>query len=353
MRTIANHLWKNWPSIYFKVKELFNRIKKVNQILKSTSPQEKKFNLSVEISSIILIISLGVLATITDRTFIAGSNFFNIADATILYLLLGLGLTFVLMSGSVNLAVGGMLSLNCVIFALLSEKIGLWSIPLVLLCGFLEGIITGQINNIFRIPSFIATFGMMGIFTSIAVVLSGGESKVLGVEVMKSLRSLHLTPLPGIKVQYIITAVIFFIFLFIQKRTAFGKKVISIGDSPTAAKHIGINIEQVKQIAFGLSGLSTAIGAILLSSRLYAGDPTVGTGYLLLIVAVVIVGGTSLSGGVGGIFNTLLGALTIAVVQNVLQIMGVNIYYHSVVIGVVLIIAVAISLDQKKVLVVK
>jgi len=223
----------------------------------------------------------------------------------------------------------------------------------VLLCGFLEGIITGQINNIFRIPSFIATFGMMGIFTSIAVVLSGGESKVLGVEVMKSLRSLHLTPLPGIKVQYIITAVIFFIFLFIQKRTAFGKKVISIGDSPTAAKHIGINIEQVKQIAFGLSGLSTAIGAILLSSRLYAGDPTVGTGYLLLIVAVVIVGGTSLSGGVGGIFNTLLGALTIAVVQNVLQIMGVNIYYHSVVIGVVLIIAVAISLDQKKVLVVK
>ena len=86
---------------------------------------------------------------------------------------------------------------------------------------------------------------------------------------------------------------------------------------------------------------------------MYSGDPTVGTSYLLLIVAVVIVGGTSLAGGSGGIFNTLLGALTISVLQNALQIMGVNIYYHSVIIGIVMIIAVAISLDKKQVLVVK
>jgi ribose transport system permease protein len=152
---------------------------------------------------------------------------------------------------------------------------------------------------------------------------------------------------------YILTAIIFLIFLFIQKRTAFGKHVVGVGNSPSAMRHMGTDIGRVKLLSYGLSGLSTAIGSIVLCSRLFAGDPTVGTSYLLLIVAVVVVGGTSLTGGVGGIFNTLLGALTISVLQNVLQIMGVNIYYHPVVIGAVLIIAVAISLDKKRVLVVK
>lgn len=309
--------------------------------------------ISVEQSSAILIICLGVVATLTDKTFIAGSNITNIIDAFILYLLLAIGITFVMVSGSDNLAVGGMLSLNSVVFAILSEKMGLWSIPLVLLIGFIEGVITGQVFKIFKIPSFIATLGMMGVFTSIAVLISGGAPKVLSMDVSRSLKFLHLTPIPGIKVQYIITAGIFLIFLFIQERTAFGKHVFATGNSPIAVKHLGINIDNIKQLSYGLSGLSTAIGAILLCSRLYAGDPTVGTSYLLLIISVVVVGGTSLSGGVGGVLNTLLGALTIAVLQNVLQIMGVNIYYHPVIIGAVLIVAVAISLDQKKVLIVK
>lgn len=319
----------------------------------ASSQKKGRLKLSVELSSIILIFCLGIIATLTDDAFITGKNFINIIDAAILYILLGMGLTFVLMSGSMNLAVGGMLSINCVIFALLSEKLGLWSIPLVFLCGYIEGIVTGEVHNVLKIPSFVATFGMMGIFASLAILLSGGESLVLDVGVMKSLKFLHYNLLPGIKIQVIITALIFFIFLFIQKRTDFGKKITAIGDSPLAAKHIGIDINRTKRVAFGLSGLSTAIGSILLTSRLYAGDPTVGSIYLLLIVAVVIVGGTSLSGGVGGVFNTLLGAFTIAVMQNVLQIMGINIYYHSIVIGIVLIIAVAISLDREKILVLK
>lgn len=308
---------------------------------------------SVEVSSLTLITVLGIIATITDRAFIAKSNILNIADASILYLLLGLGLTFVLMSGSVNLAVGGMLSLNCVLFAMFSSRIGMWAIPLVIAIGFIEGIFTGVVFNYFKIPSFIATFGMMGIFSSIGVILSGGAPIVLSSQTIKTMRLLQIAPLFGIKIQYFITAIIFLIFLFIQHRTAFGKSVTAIGNSPIAVKHMGVNINKVKNISYGLSGLSAAIGSILLSSRLYAGDPTVGSSYLLLIQAVVIVGGTSLLGGVGGVINTLLGAITIAVLQNVLQIIGVNIYFHSIIIGAVMIIAVAISLDQKKVLIVK
>lgn len=325
----------------------------MQQMNKQNLEPKRKKKISVEVSSLILVTCLGLVATFTDRTFIAWSNITNILDVTILYLILALGITFVIMSGSDNLAVGGMLSLNCVLFALLSKPLGLWSIPVVLLCGYLEGVVTNLVFGIFKIPSFIATFGMMGIFTSVAVVISGGEPKVLSVDVMKSMRFLQSTPIPGVKVQYILTAVIFLIFLFIQKRTAYGKQVVAVGNSPTAAKHMGININRVKRLSFGLSGISTAIGAVLLSSRLYAGDPTVGTSYLLLIIAVVIVGGTASSGGIGGVFNTLLGALTIAVLQNVLQIMGVNIYYHPVIIGAVLIIAVGLSLDKEKIQIVK
>lgn len=312
-----------------------------------------KNRISVEVSSAILILSLGIIATLTDKSFVAFTNIINIADVAILYLMLGIGLTFVLLSGSVNLAIGGMLSLNCVIFALLSKSMGLWAIPVVLASGFIEGLLTGWVFNVFKIPSFIATFGMMGIFTSIAILLSGGAPIVLSGNVIKSLHLLHEFIFPGIKFQYLIGLAIFLLFLFVQNRTAYGKYVSAIGSSPIAVYHIGINIGWVKQLSYAFSGLSSAIGAILLSSKLYAGDPTVGASYLLLIVAVVIVGGTSLSGGIGGVVNTLLGAITIAVLQNSLQIMGVNIYYHPVIIGAVMILAVAISLDREKVDVVK
>lgn len=328
---------------------------KIVNRLKSISFQASNLRkgISVELSSVILIFGLALIATFTDRSFIAFSNFINIMDVIILYLVLALGLTFVILTGSDNLAVGSMLSLNCVIFALLANSIGLWSIPLVLIFGFIEGLLTHWVFKIFKIPSFIATFGMMGVFTSVAVLLSGGAPIVISAAMIKSLRILHVFVLPGIKLQYLVSAIIFFIFFFIQRRTAYGKYVIAVGNSPIAARHMGVDISRVKQMSYALSGVSTAIGAIILCSRLYAGDPTVGTTYLLLLLAVVIVGGTSLAGGVGGVFNTLLGATTIAVLQNVLQIMGVNIYYHPVVIGAVMIIAVAISLDKEKMQIVK
>lgn len=327
-----------------------NKLAKMS--LRGENKSDIKKNL-VEISAIALIIVLGLTATIVDPVFLTFGNIEIILDQTILFVVMGLGLTFVLLSGSVNLSVGGMVSLNCVLFALLSGKIGMWAVPVILILGFLEGVITGTVFTKLKIPSFIATFGMKGVFTSIAVILCGGSPIVLSVNMIRSLKVLNGAPFWGIKWQYIITAVIFAAFLFIQKRTSYGKFVVAIGDSPGAARHIGINIPMIKVISYGLSGFSAAMGSILLCSRTYAGDPTIGTSYLLLIVAVVIVGGTSLSGGAGGIVNTLLGALTIAVVRNVLQIMNVNPYYHSVVIGAIMIIAVAISLDKKRVLTVK
>jgi ribose/xylose/arabinose/galactoside ABC-type transport system permease subunit len=315
---------------------------------------EDNKKVSVEAGATGLILMLCIVASITDGSFLSGRNFLLILDSVTLYLLMALGLTFVLLSGSVNLSVGGMLSLNCVIFAMVSNSMGLlWSIPAVLLCGFLEGVATGYVFKIFRIPSFIATYGMMGLYTSFGVVLCGGTPIVLKMDVMRSLRVLNYMVFPGIKLQYLLAAIAFAIFMFVQKRTSFGKFVTAIGNSPEASRHIGINIDFIKIMSYGLSGFSTAIGSIVLCARLYSGDPTVGTAYLLLIVAVVIVGGTSLSGGTGGILNTLLGALTISIIQDVLQIMGVNIYYHSVFIGLVMIIAVAISLDKKRVLIVK
>ena len=314
---------------------------------------ESGFKISVEAAAIGLVIVLGVIATLHSPAFLSMFNLTLILDSITLYILLALGLTFVLMSGSVNLAVGGKLALSCVLFALLSRHIGLWSIPIVAAAGFVMGWAIGLVFNILKIPSFVATFGMMGVYTSLAVVISGGSPIVLSMDVTRQLRILNRMIVPGVRVQYLIAAAVFLVFLFIQKRTSFGKFVMAVGNSQEATKHIGVNVGRMKLMCFGLSGLSIALGAILLTSRLHAGDPTVGAPYLLLMVAVVIVGGTSLTGGTGGVVNTLLGALTISVLQNVLQITSVNIYYHSVIIGAVMIIAVTLSLDKKRVLVVK
>jgi len=309
--------------------------------------------ISVEAGAIGLILILGIIATMSTPVFLSLGNLVLIFDSVTLYLLLAMGLTFVLLSGSVNLAVGGKLALNCVIFAMLSHSIGMWAIPVVLVIGFLQGILMGVVFNFFRIPSFIATFGMMGIYTSLAVVLAQGSPVVMNMDVMRELRILTRFLVPGVRVQYVLAAIVFILFIFVQKRTSFGKFVTAIGNSPEAVRYVGVNVDRVKTICYGLSGLTIALGAILLTSRLFAGDPTVGVPYLLLIVAVVIVGGTSLGGGTGGIFNTLLGALTISVLQNVLQIMRVDIYYQPVIIGVVMVVAVVISLDRKRTLVVK
>ena len=309
--------------------------------------------ISVETSAVGLNLVLCIVAAFTEISFLSGSNMMLILDSVTLYLLIAMGLTFVLLSGSVNLSVGSMLSLNCVLFAMLGNEIGMWAVPVILVVGLLEGFLTGLVFNFFKIPSFIATYGMMGVYTSIAVVISGGSPIVLKPAVFRALMVLNKNIIPGVKVQYVLVLLVFAVFIFIQKRTSFGKFVVGIGNSPEPMRHIGIRINNVKMWCYGLSGVSASMGSILLCSRLYAGDPTVGTSYLLLAVAVVIVGGTSLTGGAGGVINTLLGAITISILQNALQIMGVNIYYHSVVIGAVMIVAVAISLDKKRVLVVK
>lgn len=309
--------------------------------------------LSVEACTLILIIVFCIIATLTDKTFISKNNITNLIDGATLLLVMALGLTFVLLSGSVNLAVGGMLSLSSVLFALFAERLGMWAIAVVLLFGFLEGLAIGGVFNAFKIPSFIATYGMAGLFTSVAVFLSGGTPVVFNSGMLKALRVFNLAVLPGVKLQYLIALLLLILFWFIQKKTAFGKHIVGVGNSPEAMRHIGVNIANVKLLCYGLSGFSTAMGAIILCSRLYAGDPTIGNSYLLLIVAVVIVGGTSLTGGVGGVFNTLLGALAITVLRNAMQIMAIDVYYQSVVVGAVMILAVAVSLDRKQVLIVK
>ena len=170
---------------------------------------EDSKRISVEASALGLVLALCVIASLTDSSFLTGLNFFLIFDSVTLYLLMALGLTFVILLGSVDLTIGGMLSLNCVIFAMASNALGLlWSIPIVLICGFLEGVLTGFVFKIFKIPSFIVTYGMMGIYTSCAVVLCKGTPVVLKMQVMRPLRTLNSMILPGIKLQYLLVAVL-------------------------------------------------------------------------------------------------------------------------------------------------
>ena len=313
--------------------------------------------ISVTASTIMLIMFIILAMTIVNPgAFWRVRNIGIIIDRATILLMLGLGLTFVLLSSSVNLAIGGMLSLNSILVAVFSVTLGFWTIPIVLIISFLEGCVTGVVFTKFRIPSFIATFSMMGIFSSLAIIVSPtGSAMIIDRSLMRVLNVFRAEVFPGsgLKVMWLLALIIFSVFLFINKRTAFGKHVAAIGNSPEAVRYSGVNIDRVKIICYGLSGLSAGLGAIFLCSSQFTGDPTVGTPYIILIIATVIVGGTSLSGGSGGVFNTLLGALTIAVSENAMIVLGINVFYHQIMIGAIMILAVALSLDKERVLIVK
>ena len=313
--------------------------------------------ISVTASAIMLVLLIILAMTIVNPgAFWKISNIGIIIDRTVILLMFGAGLTFVLLSSSVNLAVGGMLSLSSILVATLSAGFGFWTIPAVLIAGFIQGSAIGLVFTRFRIPSFIATYGMMGVFSSLAILVSPTSSAVIiDRSLMQILSVLQRVIIPGtgIKTMWIFAIVIFAIFLFVDKRTAFGKHVAALGNSPEAVRYSGLSIDRIKTICYGLSGVSVGIGAIFLCSSQYTGDPTVGGPYTLMIVATVIVGGTSLTGGSGGVFNTLLGALTIAVSENAMIILGINVFYHQILIGFIMILAVAMSLDKERLLVVK
>jgi ribose transport system permease protein len=288
-----------------------------------------------------------IILSIVSPNFMTVDNILNVLRQVSINALIAFGMTFVILTGGIDLSVGSILALSSAVTASMLAS-GMDPI-LAILIGLIAGAIMGAINGFIitkgKVAPFIATLATMTVFRGLTLVYSDGRP-------ITGLSSSELFVLMGkgyvgwIPVPVIWMLVTYAILYFILKKTTFGRKVYAIGGNEEAAILSGIRANRVKVWIYSLTGLLSALAGIILSSRLNSAQPTAGASYELDAIAAVVLGGTSLSGGRGWIFGTLIGALIIGVLNNGLNIMNVSSFYQQVVKGGVILLAVL--LDRKK-----
>jgi len=273
------------------------------------------------------------------------------ADTATLFILAA-GVTFVVMLGGIDLSIQAVASLSSVIIAVTLNRAGYWAFPAALLAGLAIGCFSGIVHVWLRIPSFIVTLATSGLAAAAALVMSQGRSITIG-DTGRSFLSWIIGRFFGVPNVIIVAAAVGGIGILAQCYTAFGRYSTAIGAGEAATWASGVAVNHQKVIAYALSAMLAALAGILLAGRLSSGSPTLANELLLPAIAAVVVGGTAITGGAGGIGRTAIGALIISVVRVGMTFIGVNIFAQQIVFGAVLIMAVAATIDRTKVLIVK
>ena len=305
----------------------------------------------VSLSLVMLIFALG-----TSGASLSLANVQNILGLAGIPIIICLAMHQIVIVGAMDLSTEGVISLCAVCAGFLiknpfnSYDLGFWVVPIAMLIGGLTGFANGLINTKIRIPSFIATLGMWWVAQGLAVIIGRGNAvKMLDIR----FQNLANGDVFGLPITFIIALVIFGILALIQNRTRLGKYMYAIGGDETLARQAGIKVDRVKITTFIITGSIYAIAAILLLSRLASSNPRTGNNMLFPAMTAVAVGGVSLTGGVGGALNAVFGALIVTALNNGMVLMQISPYVQNAVNGVVLIIAVALTIDRKKIGIIK
>ena len=291
----------------------------------------------------IIVLTVAILLALSWRepAVLSPDNIVQVLRQVSVPAIMGIGITFVVICGRLDLSIGSLLSL-CVVMAIqLHEALGPGAaIPLVLLIGLASGSVAGLLVGVFRLNSLIATLGMLSALQGLTYVVAGGVSP----------RVLHPNAtwfavfgrgyLFGIPVPVLILALLGILFGILLERTVFGRSVFAVGGGETASVFSTINAPGVIFSAYLLSGLLTAVGGLVLASRVMSGQNDTGSGYELLVLSGVILGGTSLVGGAGGVGRSLLGTVVLGLLANALILVGAPYYAQWMVTAVVIVAAV-------------
>lgn len=293
----------------------------------------------------------------TNGFFLSLGNILTILNLSGVLAIIALGVSMPILMGGIDLSVEGVMSLTSVIMGFLVKNsqtnidIGFWVIPVVMIIGSIVGIVNGLLNTKLKIPSFMATLGMGFVAQGLAVILSKGATiPFLDSRFQNLANGKRLLGIPNIAIIAVILGVIL---LIMQRRTPLGKSIYAIGGNEELAKQSGINAERVKISIFGLAGCLYGIAAFFLCSRLNCANPTLSKGFLFPAITAAIVGGTALTGGIGGALNAFIGTLVVTGLNNGMILMQINPYIQGAVMGFILIGAVAITIDREKIGIIK
>lgn len=291
-------------------------------------------------ATIALIILVIVIGTISPQ-FRSFNNILSLLRQSSVNGLIAFGMTFVILTGGIDLSVGAVLALSTVLSAgMITAGVPVpVAILISLLIGAILGLISGFLVSKGRLQPFIATLITMTVYRGATMIYTNGKpiSNLGNSQFLKFIGRGEFLYIP---VPVWILIIVFLIFLFLLKKTVFGRKIYSVGSNQKAAAIAGVAINKTKMIVYSISGLMSALAGVILLSRLGSAQPVLGVGYELDAIAAVALGGTSLSGGRGKLYGTLIGILIIAVLNNGLNILGVSSYYQDVAKGIVILIAV-------------
>ena len=279
--------------------------------------------------------------------FLTVSNLLNVLEQTAINAIVAVGMTFVIISGGIDLSVGSVLALSGIELgsALQAGAAVPVAIALALAVGLGCGLVNGVLVTFGRLPPFIATLGMMSVARGAALMLAEGRPISGFDDGFRMLATGRVLMMPA---PVIIAGLIYAVAHFVLGHTVFGRATYAIGGNEEAARLSGVHVRYHKTAIYGVAGLMSAAAAVILTARLNSAQPTAGTMYELDAIAATVIGGTSLLGGEGTIMGALIGALIMGVLRNGLNLLNVSSFFQQVVIGVVIIGAVLVDMSLKR-----
>lgn len=295
----------------------------------------KKYNL------LMLMVIFVIVATVLSPRFLTINNIMNLLQQSSITGIVAIGMTFVILTGGIDLSVGSILALAGMTSSIFVKSLGMpiiLSMIITVLLGVLVGLITGLVITKFKVPDFIATLAMMVSIRGLALLLTNGKP-VFGLS--SSFRFIGagfiFNSIPVSGVIWILLTIIAFIVL---KYTSTGRAFFAVGGNVHSAYLSGIRTEKIKTNAYMISGALSAFSGIMLAAWLSTGQPSAGSGMELEAIASSVIGGASLSGGVGGVIGTFGGVFLLTIITNILNLVGVASYFQQIIKGLIILIAV-------------
>jgi len=296
-------------------------------------------------NTVIIGVLIFVAASMLSDTFLTVRNQTNVLRQTAPIAISAMGMLLVILTGGIDLSVGSVSALGCVLSAdfITNDHLPIpVAIALTILCGCLLGGVSGYLISVHRMPPFVVTLGVMTIARGLALIIAKGHPIYLG-DIGVALTNFGQNDVAGIPNQVLLTLMVFLVTVFILKLTAFGRLVKAIGSNEEAVRLSGIRVGWYIFAVYVISGGLSSLSGIVEAARAGVGSPVIGIGMELDVIAAVVIGGASLMGGRGTALNTVIGVLVLGIISNFMNLQNVPGYHQNVVKGVIILLAVLLQ----------
>jgi ribose/xylose/arabinose/galactoside ABC-type transport system permease subunit len=291
------------------------------------------------------VLAVGLVLTLLTNRFLRIDNVLNVLTNASVVAIVGLGMTLAIASGNFDLSVGSTAAFaGCVSMSLVPAL----GVPLAIVAGLVAGALVGLVNGLImtelRVPAFITTLGMMSVVRGLALIYTGGRDIYLyGQTEYKVLSGGHLL---GIPMPVLLALALAALLSFVLAQTRFGRHILAVGSNLPSARRSGVRTSQVLWGIFAIVGAAAALSGMIISAQVLTANGRLATGLELNAIAVVVVGGTALTGGKASLSGTLLGAVLVAMINNGLNLLNVPIFYQDLTVGLLLLVALALQVER-------